>query len=85
MAGHAKQISVDLRGFHLFDGDNSSSDEEGPVATTKKDQLKTKIKHAQKMSIDLAGYHIFDTNESEDEDEEGEERGYEKKNGEEPF
>lgn len=68
---HSKKISVDLRGFHIFDdGDEeSSSDDEDDSGKIKK-KLKNRIKHAAKMSVDLSGYHIFGDNESSSEDEE---------------
>lgn len=67
---HSKKISVDLRGFHIFDDGNSSSDDDSEKATKKK-TLKNRIKHAKKMSVDLSGYHIFgDNGESSSEEEE---------------
>jgi len=66
---HSKKISVDLRGFHIFDdGDESSEDEEDSGKVSKK-KLKNRIKHAKKMSVDLSGYHIFGEEESSSEDE----------------
>jgi len=73
MAKHSAKISVDLRGFHIFDdGDDSSSDNEGDQA--KKKTLKSKIKHAKKMSVDLSGYHIFGDEEPEYESDEDEKK-----------
>jgi len=72
---HNKKISVDLRGFHIFDDGDSSSDEQDDGIAKKKAAraaLKDRIKHAQKMSVDLGGYHLFDdgsSSEDEDEDE----------------
>jgi len=65
MPAHQKKISVDLRGFHIFDdGDSSEEDNEEPNKT-----LKSKIKHAQMISVDLSGYHLFN-NDNEDSDDE---------------
>jgi len=67
---HSKKISVDLRGFHIFDDGNSSSDDDSEKSAKKK-TLKNRIKHAKKMSVDLSGYHIFEDNgESSSEEEE---------------
>jgi len=69
---HSTKVSVDLRGFHLFDNSEESSDEEDnnkSVKTAKK--LKSKIKHAKKMSVDLQGYHLFNDGESSEDEEEG--------------
>jgi len=71
---HSKKISVDLRGFHIFDdGDSSSEDNDENDEVLKKKAaraaLKDRIKHAQKMSVDLGGYHLFDDGDSDDEDE----------------
>jgi len=72
---HSTQISVDLRGFHIFDddGDESSEGDSNSEKAKKKQTLKNRIKHAKKMSVDLSGYHIFGTNESSSEEEEEEE------------
>jgi len=71
---HNKKISVDLRGFHIFDDGESSSEDEGDNAEVAKKKaqrkaLKDRIKHAKKMSVDLGGYHLFDDGESSDEEE----------------
>jgi len=71
---HSKKISVDLRGFHIFDDkDDSSSDggdnEEVAKKKAARAALKDRIKHAQKMSVDLGGYHLFDDGDSSDEEE----------------
>jgi len=47
---HSKKISVDLRGFHIFDDGEESSDDENEDIAKKKAQkkaLKDRIKHAQ--------------------------------------
>lgn len=70
---HSKKISVDLRGFHIFDdNEDSSSDGDNEEVAKKKAQraaLKDRIKHAQKMSVDLGGYHLFDDGDSSDEED----------------
>jgi len=71
---HAKKISVDLRGFHIFDdGDSSSDDDNNDEEVAKKKAqrkaLKERFKHAKKMSVDLGGYHLFDDGDSSDDDE----------------
>merc|ERR1719285_376513 len=75
-AKHAKKISVDLRGFHIFDdGDSSSDENDDPTVSERKAQrkaLKERFKHAKKMSVDLGGYHLFDDGGSSDDDEENE-------------
>jgi len=67
---HGKKISVDLRGFHIFD-DGDSSDEEDNKNVSNSSTLKSKIKHAKKMSVDLQGYHLFDDGEESEEEEAG--------------
>lgn len=70
---HAKKISVDLRGFHIFDdGDSSSDENDDPTVSERKAQrkaLKERFKHAKKMSVDLGGYHLFDDGGSSDDEE----------------
>lgn len=73
MPAHQKKISVDLRGFHIFDDNESSDDEEENEARETKKTLKSKIKHAQMISVDLSGYHLFKTeDDSSDEDDDKE-------------
>merc|ERR550534_132622 len=70
---HSKKISVDLRGFHIFDDNEEESSSDGDDEISKKKAaraaLKDRIKHAQKMSVDLGGYHLFDDGDSSDEEE----------------
>merc|ERR1719474_1138112 len=82
---HNKKISVDLRGFDLFDDSDSDDEEEsdGPgtveVATSKKisDAANANFKKAQKLlskdadeDDDLKGFHLFDEyNDDDDSDE----------------
>merc|ERR550534_2912597 len=70
---HSKKISVDLRGFHIFDDNEEESSSDGDDEISKKKAaraaLKDRIKHAQKMSVDLGGYHPFDDGDSSDEEE----------------
>lgn len=69
---HSTKVSVDLRGFHLFDDNSESSDDEEDRTVKTAKKLKSKIKHAKKMSVDLQGYHLFnDDGESSEEEEEG--------------
>jgi len=70
-SAHSKKISVDLRGFHIFDdNDSSSSEEDEQRKESKGKRLKKQFNHAKKMSVDLAGYHLFDDGESSSEDDE---------------
>jgi len=71
MPAHSKKISVDLRGFHIFDEDDSSSDDDEGKTVSNSKTLKSKIKHAKKMSVDLQGYHLFNDGESSEDEEVG--------------